>query len=1690
VKRSISVATAAIVLFAGVTVPAQAALADTGPALSGTYENTSPLISYTGSWATTAGSRDSGGDNATGKVGGDSAEFTFAGTGVDWIGRTAPYLGLADVYLDGVLVTVADSYSATAEYQRPIFSRQGLPEGQHTIRVVRQGKHSALSKGNDIVLDAFTVTDATAPAAVTGVATAAAETGVTVSWTASPESDVRGYRVYRAAGKTAAVMIADGTTALSVVDATAPVGTPLTYSVVAFDASGNASTAVAAAPVTVSVGVVVPAGSYDNASDAITYSGTWATNTHSRDTEGTSTQAKTAGAYARMAFVGDHVEILGRTGTYFGIADVYIDDVKVGSADFYSPTTTYQKAVFVADDLRDGSHKLRIVRSGTRNAKSTGNDIVLDSVVVKDSIAPSPLTGVRAAAAEASIGVTWRPAAEPDIDAYRVYRSVDGSPAVKVADVAVGETTFTDVTAPAAKPITYSVTAADTSANESAPAVAPAVTIDLGTALPSGRHENDADAITYSGTWVTNAHSQDSGGTSVTARSALAFARVGFEGNRVQLFARTGSYYGIANVYIDDVKVGTVDLYSSSSAYRRAVFTSALLPDGVHKLRIERAGTRNAKSSGNDIVVDSILVTDGVAPAEPATATAEITGVTVDVTWPASASSDVDGYRVYRRTGSDAAVQVADVASTATAFHDDMVPLDQPVTYTVTARDTSGNESAPVTAPVVTIAGGAILPSGRHENTAKDITYSGTWAENSHSSDSAGSSASGKYAGDFARAVFTQTGIEWIGRTGPAFGIAEVYLDGALVATVDTYSATQRFQQSLYRVDSLPEGRHTLRIVRTGTRSAASRGNDVVLDTLVVLDRVAPAAVSGQTATPRGLDVDTAWLGSPEPDVEGYRVYRSDDGAPAVRVAELGAADRAFADPAAPVGVPVSYTVTAFDSSGNESVPSATGPVTVSAAQAVRSGRWENTSEAISYTGTWATNSHSSDNSGSSAAAKASGDYAQIAFDGSGVEWISRTGPYLGVADVYLDDAKVATVDLYSPTQEFQKTSFSAQTPSEGVHKLRIVRTGTRNPASTGNDIVLDTLVVLDTRPPAALASATATAIVSTITVGWSASAARDLDGYRVSRSDNGAPPVTVATLAKSETAYSDPTAPIGASVVYTVSAVDTSGNVSVPTAAPAVTIDEGSVLSSSRYENTVDAVALSGSWSLNSHTSDSGGSSSAAKIAGDYGQIAFRESGVQWISRTGPSLGIAEVYLDDALVATVDLYTPTQLFQQTVFQRDGLAEGTHKLRVVRTGTRNAESSGNDIVIDSLVVTDVTAPATPADFATSVERGGIGLTWTPSTSADTVGYRVYRAFGTGPLADISGAAGLETTAHFLDVGLDLGASYRFAVAAVDSSGNESALSSVLTQIQPNHTPVATRYANCPAGGTTVGTLTALRSAIAAAKPGTVIKLLPGTYPGNVTVTASGTADAPIWICGPRTAVLDYSNVNSKNGVLLSGVSHVNIAGFTIQNFRKGVVVTESDHVSVADLMVRNIGEEAIKVRYNTTDSMIAHNTIQNTGRVIAMYGEGVYVGTSPKNWCEVWNCNEDNSDRNSIIGNNISGTTADPIELKPGVTGGIVRNNRVDGASTEAGTPLIAVKGNDVVITDNVGTNGKWSRGIWAAETEVKGYGYNNILARNTMGVPAGGTAFYVGLNAGNIVDDSNVALVTGSTLSNATLQK
>lgn len=87
------------------------------------------------------------------------AEFTFVGTGIQWIGESNYYCGIAEVYLDGEKVSTADPFAAPGVYSQFInFSREGLPYGEHTIRIVAAGAKNPASTqypGTRVLIDAF-----------------------------------------------------------------------------------------------------------------------------------------------------------------------------------------------------------------------------------------------------------------------------------------------------------------------------------------------------------------------------------------------------------------------------------------------------------------------------------------------------------------------------------------------------------------------------------------------------------------------------------------------------------------------------------------------------------------------------------------------------------------------------------------------------------------------------------------------------------------------------------------------------------------------------------------------------------------------------------------------------------------------------------------------------------------------------------------------------------------------------------------------------------------------------------------------------------------------------------------------------------------------------------------------------------------------------------------------------------------------------------------------------------------------------------------------------------------------------------------------------------------------------------------------------------------------------------------------
>lgn len=173
------------------------------------------------------------------------------------------------------------------------------------------------------------------------------------------------------------------------------------------------------------------------------------------------------------------------------------------------------------------------------------------------------------------------------------------------------------------------------------------------------------------------------------------------------------------------------------------------------------------------------------------------------------------------------------------------------------------------------------------------LKYSGAWTHAANQSwsdaDYQQTETYSTTAGDSVSVDFTGTAVRWIGPKNTNGGIAQVYVDGAQVATVDTYaSAGKAFQQVLFAKSGLDAGGHTLKVVVTGQKNAASTAATVVVDAVDVPDESRPV-VTGvlelDKVTARKSGDYTLEISYANPDATNRYAFLSVNGGDPVKVA-------------------------------------------------------------------------------------------------------------------------------------------------------------------------------------------------------------------------------------------------------------------------------------------------------------------------------------------------------------------------------------------------------------------------------------------------------------------------------------------------------------------------------------------------------------------------------------------------------------------------------------------------------------------------------------------------------------------------------------------------------------------------------------------------------------------------------------
>jgi hypothetical protein len=326
---------------------------------------------------------------------------------------------------------------------------------------------------------------------------------------------------------------------------------------------------------------------------------------------------------------------------------------------------------------------------------------------------------------------------------------------------------------------------------------------------------------------------------------------------------------------------------------------------------------------------------------------------------------------------------------------------------------------------------------------------------------------------------------------------------------------------------------------------------------------------------------------------------------------------------------------------------------------------FEESSEAVTWTGAWSSNPLASNSGGGARLAMDPGAKANFRFTGTGVTWIGYRDEWSGIATVLLDGAVQTTVDTYSTPARAQQPLFTIGGLEMGSHTLTIQVTGTKNPRSASAWVWVDAFSV--TRD-----SASDT---------FRETSAREGRDERETRGDREA-------AGRGRPGR-------GASERDTLGDDRRGGSREFPRMSDPRGDQEPAGRQGGRgrggdqpFEMEQDdrSITWAGAWSTNKLKVHRDGNARLAMEPSARVTLTFRGTGVRWIGYQDEWSGFAEVRLDGRLRATVDTYSTPARAQAVLYSVDGLNDGEHTLTIQPTGRRRPGAQGSWVWIDAFSV--------------------------------------------------------------------------------------------------------------------------------------------------------------------------------------------------------------------------------------------------------------------------------------------------------------------------------------------------------------------------------------------------------------------
>ncbi|WP_051940015.1 N-acetylmuramoyl-L-alanine amidase [Phaeacidiphilus oryzae] len=259
-------------------------------------------------------------------------------------------------------------------------------------------------------------------------------------------------------------------------------------------------------------------------------------------------------------------------------------DVLVDGKVVASPSASTRS---LALSLAAGTHSVTVRAVHARGGTSTSAAATVVADTTKPVFTTAPNAALRTgtvSSTSAPVGVNWK---ATDNTALRTFAATSPS----TGNFALS-TTYWNAWAKVGASTTWAFKATDWAGNYATASVARSTSIVQET------------STTRTGTWTKRSSSSYLGGYSYSSGSKGASISWTFTGRSVAWVVSRASTSGQVYVYVDGVKLSTVDLKSASTLYRQAIWTKSWSSSGTHTLKIVVVGT----SGRPTITTDGIVV--------------------------------------------------------------------------------------------------------------------------------------------------------------------------------------------------------------------------------------------------------------------------------------------------------------------------------------------------------------------------------------------------------------------------------------------------------------------------------------------------------------------------------------------------------------------------------------------------------------------------------------------------------------------------------------------------------------------------------------------------------------------------------------------------------------------------------------------------------------------------------------------------------------------------------------------------------------------------------------------------------------------------------------------------------------------------------------------------------------------------